>query len=206
MEFDEVTASDAKCADAAVVRTLWAREAARRETVRPLGLWVEEGVFLLEAEPRLLVAVLVLSLASGCTRVGRDWGSVDMEGLAHHENVVATADWIRELSNWLEHNVALVAGCLVRAGAVVAPCAWLVAVSENFGLGPDLFGRLGAVDPDVFGSVNHPRNSLLWAPWPGLGHALRLTRRDPAALADMRVRPTVVARKRIRVTETVNAV
>ncbi len=182
VQFDQVAPVNLESAYAAVVRPLWCRETVWREARWPTCVRIDQGVFLLEAEPWLLVAVLVLCLACSCTSVGRDWRSVDVHRLAHHKNVVATTDWIVELCDGLENDVALVTWRLVGTGAVVAPGAWLFAVGENFGLGSDLFSRLGAVDPNVFGSVNHPRTPWL-GPVFGRGHALRLDILGSAAMA-----------------------
>ena len=60
VKLDKIATGDLKCADTAVVRTLWAREATWRKAVWPLALRVEQRVLLLEPEPGLLISVLVL--------------------------------------------------------------------------------------------------------------------------------------------------
>ena len=86
---DEVAAVDLHCADAAVVRALGRREAVGGKPAGPAVAGIDHGVFLLEAEPRLLIAVLLERFASLRPSVGRVRSlQVGEEGFAHDQDVV----------------------------------------------------------------------------------------------------------------------
>jgi hypothetical protein len=150
---DEWAAVDLVLADAAVVTTLRFGVAGGREAVRAAVLHQRE--FLLDAEQRLVLLVLLRRLGGEVAGVGGVRLAVDQHHLAHHEHVVATAQRIREADDGLEHAVALVAGGLVRARPVEAPDREFGTVLDDLGLRPEMVGRLGAVDPDVLSLVNH---------------------------------------------------
>ena len=137
---DDVTAEHLVGADAAVVAALRGGEAALREPVGAALL--EEVVLLLDAEDRLLVLVLVGDRDAGGAGVARVRRHVDVEDLAEHEDVVATTDGVGAREHGLQDAVGLVAGSLVRAGAVEAPDGQLGAVGEDLRLRPQLGRRL----------------------------------------------------------------
>ena len=150
---DDLAAEDLVGADAAVVAALRGREAALGEAERARAL--EEGVLLLDAEDRLLGGELLGDLAQRGAGVGLVRGDVDVEDLAQHQDVVAAADRVGAGDDRLEDAVGGVALGLVGAGAVEAPDRQLGAVGQDLGLGTELGGRLGAVDPDVLSLVSH---------------------------------------------------
>ncbi len=140
-------------ADAAVVRTLGSREPSLGPAQRTAVL--EEGVFLLNAEHRLLVGVLLghgRTLVAGVGRVGRQVGQED---LAHDELVALVPQRVRAHEDRLQHTVRVVAGGLVSARTVESPDARLFAVLDDPGLTAQERRRLRTVDPDVFGLVAH---------------------------------------------------
>ncbi len=99
----------------------------------------------------------------GCWTVRRH---VDVQDLAHHEDVVAAADRVRNVVDGLEHAAPL---GLVRGRPVEAPDRQLDAlgvVAQYLRLGTELGRRLGAVDPDVLsleGHGPHPSGCVLGA-------------------------------------------
>ena len=103
MGLDDVAAEDLVGADAAVVDALRGGEAAAGEAERAAVL--EERVLLLDAEPRLLVGVLLGDHRAAGAGVGRVRRHVDEEHLAHDEDVVAAADRVRAREDGLEHAV-----------------------------------------------------------------------------------------------------
>ncbi len=150
---DDVTAPDLVGADAAVVRTLRAGEAALGPAERVAVL--EERVLLLDAEHRLLVGVLLGRRRARGAGVGGVRGHVGEQHLAHDEDVVAAADRVRADEHRAEHAVGLLARGLVGARAVEAPDAGLVAVGDDLGLRAQQRRRLGAVDPDVLSACTN---------------------------------------------------
>lgn len=158
MLLDDLAAEDLVGADTAVVAALRGREAALGEAERALP--VEEGVLLLDAEDGLLARELLGDRAQQGPGVRLVRGHVDVEDLAEHEDVVAAADRVRALEDRLQHAVGGMALGLAGAGAVEAPDARLGTVREDLGLGPQLGGRLGAVDPDVLSLEGHERHPL----------------------------------------------
>ena len=90
MLFDQLTTLDLGRADTAVVRTLRSRIGHVGETRRPVVL--HQGVFLLETEPELLVAVLLVRLDGLDTSVGRVRRHVlGDEDVTQDQEVVAAA-------------------------------------------------------------------------------------------------------------------
>lgn len=156
MLFDDLAAEDLVGADAAVVATLRGGEAAEREAQRAALL--EEGVLLLDAEPRLLVGELLGHLDERGAGVAGVRGHVDVEDLAEHQHVAAAADRVRAGEHRLEHAVGGGAVGLVGAGSVETPDREFGAVGQDPGLRTELGGRLGAVDPDVFSLEGHRRS------------------------------------------------
>ncbi len=139
--------------DAAVVATLRLGVAGRREAVRATVL--HQGEFLLDAEHRLVLLVLLRRADGRGPGVGGVRLAVDEVHLTHREHVVATADRVRVDGDRLEHAVALVAGGLVRARAVETPDRKLTVAGDDLRLGTEFRRRLGAVDPDVLSLVDH---------------------------------------------------
>ena len=116
---DQRAAVDLVLADTAVVAALRFGVTGRGEPVRTTVL--HEREFLLDAEHRLVLLVL-LGGPDGCgAGVGRVRLAVDEHHLTHHEDVVAATDRIRVARNGLEDAVALVARRLARARAVESP-------------------------------------------------------------------------------------
>ncbi len=113
----------------------------------------EQGVLLLDAEPRLRGLAELDDRAQQGAGVGAVRRTVGVVHLAQHEQVAAAADRIRAGERRLQDAVALVAGRLVGAGAVEAPLRGLLPAVQHLGLGTQLAGRLGAVHPDVLGQL-----------------------------------------------------
>ena len=91
----DVAAGDGILADAAVVRTLRCREAVVREAER-VAVRLEHCVLLLDAEHRLVLLVLLGGASGRCTSVGRVGFTVHQHHFAHHEDVIAAANGVRE--------------------------------------------------------------------------------------------------------------
>lgn len=104
VRLDEVAPDGVTSSGGAVVRALGSGEAVGGPSQRPFRLGVQDGVLLLDAEPGLLVCGLLHDGGAGGASVGGDGlnvgnGAVGVDlrrhvGVAHHEDVVATAEGI----------------------------------------------------------------------------------------------------------------
>ena len=74
---------------------------------------LQEGVLLLDAEHRALVAVLLGHLDAECPGIGGVWGEVGQLDLTQHQDVVPTADRVRHGVHRAQHAVGVRAGRLV---------------------------------------------------------------------------------------------
>ena len=112
----------AELTSTAVVRALGAGEAALRPAVRG-AVHVEQGVLLLDTEPRLEVLGLVHGLLRVVAEVGAIGGAVAVVALGEDEDVVAAAEGILEDGGGTEVNIGVVARSLVGGGAIEVPDA-----------------------------------------------------------------------------------
>ena len=97
MLFNHVAAKRIACTDGAVVLTLWIWVAIGWEAKRLVGIRIVEEIFLLEAEPEIVVIVV-----DQCTAVGRMGISMGIKNIAHHEECwcsICAAAWIRTNKN-----------------------------------------------------------------------------------------------------------
>ena len=109
MLIDQFAANGLAGAHAGVVGPLWRRIAALGETQRQVRLRVDDGVFLLEAEPEIVVVFV-----DGGAPVGLVGAAVGVEHLAHDlEAVAAEAVGIGKTGDGLELAVGGVAGGLL---------------------------------------------------------------------------------------------
>ena len=102
---NDVTTPDLVCTDSAVIATLGCRESTDRPPVwAPI---LVERVLLLQPEPWLLVAVLLKSFHSRCSRVRYMRRHVRVENLAHDQDVIATAYRIGNDLDRVKHTVGV---------------------------------------------------------------------------------------------------
>src|ERR1700683_926094 len=140
-------------ADAAVVRPLRRGEPGLGPPQGPAVL--EEGVLLLNAEPRLIGGVLLGYLDACPAGVGGMWRHVGQQHLAHDELVVLAPQRVGADEHGLKHAVRVAPLGLVGARAVEAPDGGLLAVLHDLRLAPQQRARFGPVDPDVLGLIAH---------------------------------------------------
>lgn len=100
----------------AVVRALRAWVAALGPAQGRLLVLVEQGVLLLEAEPRDLVQLLVEDGVGWRAGVGRDGLHVGGQAVAQHQDVGCTAERIREDGARAQQHLGVVAGGLAGGG------------------------------------------------------------------------------------------
>src|SRR5579859_2916228 len=132
MGFDDRAAEDFVGADATVVATLWGW----KTIVGPAeGLdAVEEGVLLLQAEPRVVGFVALADLTARGACVGWVRLAADQEHFAHDQLVRLAANRVIAHEDWLEHTVGTIASSLLGARPVETPDRWFVACGHNFAL------------------------------------------------------------------------
>ncbi len=117
---DNITAVDLCGANAALVWPLGAREAVLGPSIGMLVL-AEDGVFLLEAEPELVLGVLLHQPRGIVTEVEGVGLSVRIPRLAHDEDVGLEADGVGEDGDGADVDVRVLAGGLAGGGAVEIP-------------------------------------------------------------------------------------
>ena len=152
VRLDDLTAEDLIRADAAVVPALRCREAAVGEPEWPRA--AEERVFLLDAEPRVKGREAQSHIGVRTSHVRNMRLSGHEHDLAQDEEVITTADRIRAGEHRLKDAVGAVTRRLLRARSVEAPDRRLLAGRHDLRLRTQLLRRRGAVDPDVFRSIN----------------------------------------------------
>ena len=116
----DVSAHDLAGSVTAVVRALRSRESVLWPAVWPSEV-VEEGVFLLETEPELVLGVLLHQNSGVVAVVVGVWRSVRHPRLAHYEHVVPETEWIRVHRHWTEVDIGVVARCLTGGGPIEVP-------------------------------------------------------------------------------------
>jgi len=114
-----VTAEDFIGADAAVVAALRRGEAVVRPAQGTVS--VEEGVLLLDAEPGLLLFVLLGHFAQVGAGVAPVHRAVRIEHFAEDEDVAVAVQRVGDLLDGTEHQIAEMAGGLAGARSVIAP-------------------------------------------------------------------------------------
>merc|ERR1719198_1203172 len=147
-------------ADGAVVRALRARLAVLWPAVRRLLVGLEEGVLLLDAEPRLVARNLVHDLVGVHARVGRDRRAeaarpvrVGLVAVAEHEDVRAPrAERVLVDGARLEQHLRVLARRLLGRRAVKVPDREVI---DGLGGGVERLGLAAqlalAAHPDVLG-------------------------------------------------------
>lgn len=138
-----VAAKHLVSADAAIIRSLWPREAALWLAERLL-VKVKQRVLLLDAEPRLLGLHLGSGLGARVAPIRLAGRVIELEGLAHDQDVVAALERVPVDGHGMQVRVRVVASRLARGAAVIVPdgqvcwmAVWLVTL---FNLGRRLRG------------------------------------------------------------------
>ena len=149
---DDVAPGHLRAADAAVVRPLGRGEALLGPAVGSAVL--EERVLLLDAELRLEARELLRDATARARLFVACGVHVGIEDLAHHQDVVRSAQGVGADEDRLEHAVREVTGRLVRARSVEAPHGRLLAVGDDLGLAAQLaqsarFRQSRCIQPDT---------------------------------------------------------
>lgn len=135
MRLDDVAAEDLAGADTTVIRALGSRVPVHWPAVWAIR-HVEQGVLLLEAEPRLLGLVRLHQLRGLVAVVVLVGGSIGIPALAQDEDVGVTAHWVGEDGDGAEVDVGVATGGLTRRRAVKVP-----------------FWQVGEVDLSIVGDL-----------------------------------------------------
>ena len=107
----DITAENLVGANTAVVWPLWSWETVLGPTVWPV-VWAEEGVFLLQTEPGLMLGIGFHESSSFVTVVELVRAAIVIPRLAHDKDVVATAERVGEYGNGAKVDIGIVAGSL----------------------------------------------------------------------------------------------
>lgn len=109
----------------AVVRALGSREAALGPAIG-IAVNIEEGVLLLETEPRLMVLGEIHDLLGVVTVVGAVGSTVVVVSLGENEDVLSAAERVLEDGGRTEMDVRVVTWGLVGGRAIKVPDAEVV--------------------------------------------------------------------------------
>lgn len=95
MSFDDISAVNLTSTDGAIVWSLRPREATLGPAIGP-SIRAEEGVFLLETKPGLVLSVCLHQSRGLVTVVILVGASIRIPSLAQDKNVIATTEWVRK--------------------------------------------------------------------------------------------------------------
>ena len=150
-----VAAKSAVDTNTAVVGALRAREAALRPAKGSGAVRKEQGVLLLNAEPRLLTTdgFVFENGASNGAGVSVNGGAIGLEALAQHEDVLSAAERIRGEFNGAKKDLRVVARGLLGGGTIKVPLRELLNgfgdEVQSAGLAAEVIAR--AANPNVLG-------------------------------------------------------
>ena len=108
VSLDEITAEDLTSADTTVVWALGSGESVLGPAIRP-AIDIEEGVLLLETEPKAFASVGLHQEGSVVTEVEGVGLAIRHPGLAHDEDVGLAAEWVVEDGNGAKVDIRVVA-------------------------------------------------------------------------------------------------
>jgi hypothetical protein len=147
---DEITSKDLSGACTTVIGTLGSREPTLWPADRSGTIGFEEGVLLLETEPRFDVLCEIHYLGSVVAVVCPVGSTVVVVCLCKDKDVVTTTEGVLEDRRRTEVDVGVVARSLVGGGAIKVPDAELTDVGNLFGDGSGLGAETAiTVDPDI---------------------------------------------------------
>jgi hypothetical protein len=141
----------------AVVRTLGTRVSVLGPTQGGDTISVEESVFLFDAEPGLLIELLVKIFVGRGTSIGGDGGhlSIRKNSFTEDDDVVASSEGIGEDTHRLQVDLGVTAGGLSSGRSIVVPDRQLIYrldfFIESAGLASQIIRGTRTSDPDVFG-------------------------------------------------------
>lgn len=95
MSFDNISAVHLTSTDGAIVWSLRPREATLGPAIGP-SIRTEEGVFLLETKPGLVLSICLHQSSGLVTVVIFVGASIRIPSLAQDKNVIATTEWVRK--------------------------------------------------------------------------------------------------------------
>jgi hypothetical protein len=113
VSFDNVTAVDLAGTHTTVVGTLSARVTSLRPTIWP-AVRTEKSVFLLQAEPKVLIGISLHQLRGFITIIELIGRSVRVPSLAENKDVIAKTEGVREHGDRTDVDIGVFTGCLAR--------------------------------------------------------------------------------------------
>lgn len=129
VRLDNITTKDLGGADTAVVGALGTGETVGGPSVGAIRQ-VEQGVLLLEAKPGLSRGMGLHEAGALVTIVVLVWRAIRVPTLAHDEDIGGAAQRIGEDGDGAQVDVRVVAGGLVRRGAVKVPLGEVVELKD----------------------------------------------------------------------------
>jgi len=148
---DEVTSKDLSGSDTTVVRTLRSGEPTLGPTVR-LTIGVEQGVLLLESEPRLVSLGQVHVLLGHVPVVVGSGSSIGEVTSTENEDVIPTPEGITEDRDGPQENIGIVSRSLLGGRTIKVPLLQLGDLGDLLAKSHGLASKsTGSIDPDVFG-------------------------------------------------------
>ena len=148
MGLDNISAEDLASAHTTVVRALGAGEPSNGPAVWPV-IHIEKGVFLLEAEPGLLLLVGLGELVALVAVVVGVRGAISVPALTDHQDVRGQAERVGEDRHRAQVDVGVVARCLAGGGTVEVPLGQVL--ERELAAGGDLGEGLGIGSACVVG-------------------------------------------------------
>lgn len=118
--FDDFTTDHFVGADAAIIRTLWAREAVLWPTERP-AVEVQKSILLLDTEPRFLILDSLHRLVRAIPLVRLRWRLIAVVSVAEHELVVTATEGIVVDRHRVKEYITVATVGLVCRAAVISP-------------------------------------------------------------------------------------
>lgn len=134
VSLDNITAVDLAGSDTAVVGALGTGETALGPSVGP-AVVTEEGVFLFQTEPELLLGIGLHQAVGVVTVVELVGGSIGVPGFAEDEDVVTETEGVGEDGNGAQVDIGVIAGGLARRGTVEVPFGELIDRLDGLGEG-----------------------------------------------------------------------
>jgi hypothetical protein len=137
VSLNDVTAVDLAGTDTAVVRALRTGETALGPAVG-LVIEIEQGVLLLETEPRNLLLVGLHELGAGMAVVELVGSTVGIPALSQDKDVVVAAEGIAVHGDGTKVNIGVLTGSLTGGGTIEVPLGKLLNGGRNLAKSPGL--------------------------------------------------------------------
>jgi hypothetical protein len=130
VSLDNVSAVDLASTNTTVVWALWTGVTADWPAIG-LVEGVEEGILLLETEPRLMSLVGLHEFGTLMAVVEFVWGSIRVPALGDDQDVGGATEWVREDGYGAEVDIRVVAGSLASRATIKVPLGKILNLEET---------------------------------------------------------------------------